>query len=369
MTADSSDEYDGDAEYLQLITNIDLNLRIADPVNTSPLPPPPRTPSPPSEYCPPPHTPSSTPSSRRPAQPHTLPVARLRTYGSTDLPHLYHYGSSTTEGVTREWSTAGTASQGVRGGHVNVIQPGRQRKPTTKKAAFVIFAGTDHGVFTTWAETEPLVCGVPCCIFRGYATVSDAHAAYEYAAARSWVRRCDGSTPQPILTIPQPAHSVDVFDRTNPLNGSDVHDDTWYIVYQGITPECQLNTLGISGALHESVIGLNKAIAKFTGAQDRNGQYRNLKWAQETIVGINTHERLEDTARMDLRRMANNIRALHSEVDGLYLLPAGVWVAHERVAECGAATKRLDESPERCGGVDWMVVWGVSVLVIQVLRL
>ncbi|KAJ7909713.1 hypothetical protein B0H13DRAFT_2330062 [Mycena leptocephala] len=106
------------------------------------------------------------------------------------------------------------------------------------------------------AETEPLVKRVSKCIFRGYSTLAEAEAAYEYAAVRSWP--------------PQVAPSTNL---TNPLNGNEDFDGRWFVVYAGITPgvyrshlECQLNTIGVRGALHESILGWSAAWRKFTEA-------------------------------------------------------------------------------------------------------
>ncbi|KAJ7087731.1 hypothetical protein C8R43DRAFT_965018 [Mycena crocata] len=146
-----------------------------------------------------------------------------------------------------------------------VPPPGKKH---VKKAAYVIYRGINIGVRLTWSETKPLVSGVSNCIFHGYASVAEAQAAFSYAQVRSWMRVIGSARAAaiPIADLPQPL-------LENPLTWSETLDDTWYIVYAGILPgvyrshlECQLNTLGISGALHESIIDQAAAFAKFAAA-------------------------------------------------------------------------------------------------------
>lgn len=82
-------------------------------------------------------------------------------------------------------------------------------------------------------ETSPLVTRVRNSIYRGYPSVAEAHAAFDYASARSWVRISYAPAVAAIPQLPHPTHSA---DRTNPLNGNVSGSDRWYIVYHGITP-------------------------------------------------------------------------------------------------------------------------------------
>ncbi|KAJ7137328.1 hypothetical protein C8R43DRAFT_955536 [Mycena crocata] len=166
-------------------------------------------------------------------------------------------------------SVAGSATQGAPRSHVHVVHHSTPtRKKHVKKAAYVIYRGINIGVRLTWSETKPLVSGVSNCIFHGYASVAEAQAAFSYAQVRSWMRVIGSARAAaiPIADLPQPL-------LENPLTWSETLDDTWYIVYAGILPgvyrshlECQLNTLGISGALHESIIDQAAAFAKFAAA-------------------------------------------------------------------------------------------------------
>ncbi|KAJ7926728.1 hypothetical protein B0H13DRAFT_2313225 [Mycena leptocephala] len=248
---DAPDEYD-DPLFNALIANLNL-CDVQLPISAGT--PPPRTPSP----RPPPYS----------ATAHTFPSIRPRTY--TCRPVIYHVVSPSQQGYTSEWSLAGSATQGVRGGHVRTVASPRQ-KQRTKKAAYVVFCGRRPGVYRLWSETESCVSGVSCCIFRGYATVEAAEAAFAYALARSWTRVSDSSIVTAIPALPQPLPEN---SGANPLHGTEALDNRWYNVYRGICPgvyrshlECQLNTVGVRGALHESVVGRATAFAKYAKARD-----------------------------------------------------------------------------------------------------
>ncbi|KAJ7176158.1 hypothetical protein C8R43DRAFT_1118685 [Mycena crocata] len=201
-----------DSDTGELLSLLD-RLNVRDSEDSPTAPPPPRTPSPPS------HHPISP--GRRAFPNHTFPSVRTRNIPSPSLrPIVPHF--SPRSAVYR-------------------------------------------------AETEPLVSGVPSCIFRGYRTVIEAQAAFEYARERHWVRVAGDPITMGIPALPQPSLS-----ETNPLNGTETVDGLWYIVYRGIFPgvyrshlECQLNTLGVRGALHESVVGPELALHKYTQANLR----------------------------------------------------------------------------------------------------
>ncbi|KAJ7436457.1 hypothetical protein B0H11DRAFT_2256162 [Mycena galericulata] len=239
-----------DAEFAALIAALHLS---------HPPSPPPRTPSP-AEIFPresPPPTPANlpprTPSPRQP---------------------LYYYESPTKSGYTDSWATAGAATQGVPGAYVEAVVSRPKKKKSKKKAAYVVFVGRRCGVFRKWSDVAPYVNGVPNAIHCGYRTVSQAEAAYAYACSKSWTR-VSGSVDIPraqdaLGALPTPAS----LDSNNPLQNDEVSDDTWYVVYRGITPgvyrsllEALLNTYGIPNALHESVDGRTEAFARFDAAR------------------------------------------------------------------------------------------------------
>jgi hypothetical protein len=76
---------------------------------------------------------------------------------------------------------------------------------------------------------------VPNNIHRGYKSVAEANAAFEYARARSWTRVADAAVVgPPIPALPMPLGIND--NHQNPLNGSETLDDFWFVVYKGICP-------------------------------------------------------------------------------------------------------------------------------------
>ncbi|KAJ7152747.1 hypothetical protein C8R43DRAFT_1127201 [Mycena crocata] len=249
---DTQDPDDG--ELLSMLDRLNLRERAAAEVVVTP----PRTPPPL------PQSPSTLPPR------HTFPSTRARTYTTPNAERstIYHIQSPNFETFTRHWSTAGAATQGVAGAHVHAVQmPSPSKYKHSKKAAYVVFVGTNYGVFLTWAETRALVNGVSGCIFRGYTTLAEARAAFAYAEARQWIRIA-GTPPTVGIDVPQPNMSYH-----NPLNGNETLDSLWYVVYRGIFPgvyrshlECQLNTLGVPGSLFESVVGQARALAKFARA-------------------------------------------------------------------------------------------------------
>ncbi|KAJ7430876.1 hypothetical protein B0H11DRAFT_2262776 [Mycena galericulata] len=239
---DSSSDYD-DAEIVALIASLDLaDLGLADAENPRAPSPPPRTPSP-----------------RLPS--HNHPTAHISHTKRPDFATRY----------TTEWSMAGSATQGVTDGRVFAVSPKRKNKKS-KKSAYVVFCGSRFGVFHSWAEVKPLVTGFSNSVFRGYNTVAEAQAAFQYALSRGWVRN-GYSTVTAISTLPTPASDL---LGDNPLNGLEPHNSTWYVVYRGITPgvyrshlESQLNTLGVRGALYESIEGKHVALEKYAAACSR----------------------------------------------------------------------------------------------------
>ncbi|KAK7007689.1 hypothetical protein R3P38DRAFT_2792515 [Favolaschia claudopus] len=128
-------------------------------------------------------------------------------------------------------------------------------------------------MWSLYILSSPLVTGISGAIFRGYRTLDEAEAAYEYALDQGWVG--DATTEPQSIPSPRPLHLGRTFD-INPLHGSDPGDDRWFVVYRGILPgvyrshlECQLNTLCVSGAVHESVVTKSEALVKYAEAVQR----------------------------------------------------------------------------------------------------
>ncbi|KAJ7886293.1 hypothetical protein B0H13DRAFT_2666737 [Mycena leptocephala] len=161
MPADSDSDYgDADTHFVALLAGLDL----ADVATESPRPP--RTPSP---TLPPLVT----------VQRHTVPSIRDRiyTFPPTERLTMYHFESPT------------------------------RRRVHNRMAAYVVFCGLRVGVFMTWRETSPLVTRVRNSIFRGYLSVAEAYAAFEYASARSWVHISNAPAVAAIPQLPQPTQT------------------------------------------------------------------------------------------------------------------------------------------------------------------
>ncbi|KAJ7025070.1 hypothetical protein C8F04DRAFT_1269682 [Mycena alexandri] len=267
-----------DDEFAALIVTLSLsNVSVASPPRTQTPPPPPSpslaSPSRARTYTDDAFAIATLSLSDDVASPLTL--ARTQTPPLPQSPSrpLYFFESPTRSGYTSSWAVAGTATQGIPGGHVHAVTKAPKKK-RTKKAAYTVFFGRVPGVFMTWAETKQLVDGVPNAIFRGYRTVAEAHAAYAYAHARSWMRVCGSalsSTPTPIPILPAPSTNS---GPLNPLHGTEALNNTWYIVYRGVLPgvyhsnlEASLNTVGIGNALYESVEGREEAFRRYREAQ------------------------------------------------------------------------------------------------------
>ncbi|KAJ7020766.1 hypothetical protein C8F04DRAFT_1274602 [Mycena alexandri] len=151
-----------------------------------------------------------------------------------------------------------------------------RKSPPRSAGGYAVFFGRQIGAFPLWDDVQPLVIGVRCSLFQGYPTLAQAQAAFDYAAHRAWVRVISPSLtltthsaipslPTPLLDSPSPLHP----DNTN-------SDGRWYVVYSGVTPgvyssylECALNTLGLSGAVHDSFGEKSLAVAAFEDARER----------------------------------------------------------------------------------------------------
>ncbi|KAJ7448469.1 hypothetical protein B0H11DRAFT_2247757 [Mycena galericulata] len=212
----------------------------------------------------------STPSPRLTTTPHVAASAPG---------NLYEYHSPTKSGRTTDWGEAAHYSQGVPGGSVqNVGKPVKHRRP--KPRAYAVFFGRQPGPYLRWSGANGAsaqVTGVSAAIHQGYASQSEAEAAFAYAQTRGWTgTRPNGSQtiPTPINSVPTPVVLPSVsFD--NPLHGIAGCDETaWYVVYAGITPgiyrsvlECSLNTLGLPSAAHQSCASREEAQQRWENAK------------------------------------------------------------------------------------------------------
>ncbi|KAK6992842.1 hypothetical protein R3P38DRAFT_3224664 [Favolaschia claudopus] len=193
---------------LELLANLNLDAGTEEPPGYSP----PRTPPPP---------PSSSGDH--------ISADPVATAPSTAT--VYHYSSPTKSGYTTKWAEAGAATQGVADSSVCKVHTGPPKTVRYKKAAYAIFAGKQD-------SAKALVIGVNNSIFRGYATIAEAQAAFAHAESRGWTRvipTTDTPAP-PIPHLPLPANPAHNSEVPNPLHGSYALDDRRFVVYRGITP-------------------------------------------------------------------------------------------------------------------------------------
>ncbi|KAJ7713594.1 hypothetical protein B0H14DRAFT_3523334 [Mycena olivaceomarginata] len=116
-------------------------------------------------------------------------------------------------------------------------------------------------------QTEALVRGVPNCIFRGYPSLSAAHAAFDYATDDCGLARLTMPVGNLSLPLPCPYPS-----RTRTLSIRSIAPKRTMTLGMlcieeslpgSIGPsalECQLNTLGVSNSMHERVVGKASAL-------------------------------------------------------------------------------------------------------------
>ncbi|KAJ6452137.1 hypothetical protein C8R47DRAFT_1169392 [Mycena vitilis] len=182
----------------------------------------------------------------------------------------YYFESPTKRGYTDEWSVAGAATQGVENAHVHRVQKAQKKRKNIK--AYVVFVGRVPGVHPSWRETANATNGVSGAIHRGYRSDQEAEDAFAYAEARGWTRVSPGPVAA-IHTLPTPLQATDS-DAPNPLNGCEELDNTWFVVFRGITPgvyrsllEALLNTVGIPNATYQTVEGRDNAFRTFAKAR------------------------------------------------------------------------------------------------------
>ncbi|KAJ7160862.1 hypothetical protein C8R46DRAFT_1038080 [Mycena filopes] len=154
----------------------------------------------------------------------------------------------------------------------------KSRSRTGKFKVYVVFRGRFIGVFDLWDDVVAATSGFRFALQQGYSSRQDAELAYQFAETHGWTSNSQTWTLTPLLSKDAPLpHPVPGKTASSPSTLS--YRETgapWYIAYRGINPgvfgtfvECALNTLGVEGALHESVPTYEEAVAKFTRASVR----------------------------------------------------------------------------------------------------
>ncbi|KAJ7713888.1 hypothetical protein DFH07DRAFT_974617 [Mycena maculata] len=175
---------------------------------------------------------------------------------------------------TVNWLEAGALTQGVRGSSARRVKnSSRKKKPA---GAYIVFYGSEVGVFREWADTKASTTGHGLAIFSGFPTVQAATAALEYARAKGWTADLE-PLPATSSPLPSPDNYAD-----NPLNIGAAGSNIWYAVARGVTPgvyrsflECGLNVSGIPGSLHCAFESREEAEAALTEAR-RAGFVRTI---------------------------------------------------------------------------------------------
>ncbi|KAJ6455533.1 hypothetical protein C8R47DRAFT_1082755 [Mycena vitilis] len=194
---------------------------------------------------------------------------------------LYRVDTLTQVQYTNHWQVSDEAahlSQGVSDARATRVA--RKPKGRCARKSYVVFFGRVPGVYKTWAEARIQVDGARGNIHQSYPSEDTAHAAFQYAQERGWVRVCTSRPPSPSLVpipIPSLPEPVGLLDTPNPLhtgsNGPASPGGRWYVVYTGVSPgvyqsslECTLNICGIPSAVHDSWECRDLAIAKYQHA-------------------------------------------------------------------------------------------------------
>ncbi|KAJ7236961.1 hypothetical protein C8J57DRAFT_1529751 [Mycena rebaudengoi] len=103
------------------------------------------------------------------------------------------------------------------------LPPQSSRNP---EPLYTVSSPSRNGTIASWAEAS-------------IETQEAAQAAFDYAVARGWTRRCMSRPPSPIsaskpLSTGAPLIPWHLSDQRNPLHGHDINlhspDNTWYVV-------------------------------------------------------------------------------------------------------------------------------------------
>ncbi|KAJ7686335.1 hypothetical protein B0H14DRAFT_2654350 [Mycena olivaceomarginata] len=165
----------------------------------------------------------------------------------------YTYYSPGRSGVSNAWSEAGHATQGVSHSSVRAVAKSKPRHPKSK--AYVVFHGLCVGVFKKWCVSQDDVVNatssVSSALQQGYASRAAAQAAYTLVQANDWTcvlptMHSSFAAPTGLTREPR-ADSELLF----PPERNDR------------CVECQLNVLGVQGAVYDSASSYQEAQLKF----------------------------------------------------------------------------------------------------------
>ncbi|KAJ7792186.1 hypothetical protein B0H14DRAFT_2624172 [Mycena olivaceomarginata] len=157
----------------------------------------------------------------------------------------YIYYSPGRSGVSNAWSEAGHATQGVSHSSVHAVAKSNPRHPKSK--AYIVFRGLHVGVFENWCISQ-----------WGYASRAAAQAAFTLAQANNWT-----------CVLPTTCSS---FAAPTGLTWEPRADNKLLCPHErnDRCVECQLNVLGVQGAVYDSTSSYQEARLKFTDAWHRS---------------------------------------------------------------------------------------------------
>ncbi|KAJ7074437.1 hypothetical protein C8F01DRAFT_1242677 [Mycena amicta] len=243
--------------------NAELRRLLARP----PPPPPAAPPSTPSRAAPPsspasPSSPSSLgSSSSTPSRPAPPPTTRA----------VYAYSSPQKSGRTSHWAEAASA-QHTPGGTAIALRKNKRKRSSRKYAAYAVIRGHEVGVQTSWAVVQQQIANFRFALQLGCKSVAEAQALVDFASAKGWTSASQGMRSRPVSRqlIPGPCTSATDLEGRPPRK----EHDPWYICYVGVNPgvyssylECALNTLGVSGNVHDHRDTFDAAVDEFMWAQ------------------------------------------------------------------------------------------------------
>ncbi|KAJ7049783.1 hypothetical protein C8F01DRAFT_1092983 [Mycena amicta] len=182
---------------------------------------------------------------------------------------VYEYASPQTSGRTSHWPKAASV-QHTPGGSAIALR--KNKKKRQKYVAYAVIRGHQTGVWTNWAQVEPLIADFRFALQFGCKSVAEAQALVNFAQAKHWTSSSTefSRRPMSLELVPTPCSSASDLEGRPPRQ----EHDPWYICYVGIHPgvyssylECALNTLGVRGNVHDHRNTFEAAAEEFMWAQ------------------------------------------------------------------------------------------------------
>ncbi|KAJ7055152.1 hypothetical protein C8F01DRAFT_1259172 [Mycena amicta] len=164
------------------------------------------------------------------------------------------------------------SAQHTPGGTAIALRKNKRKCSSRKYAAYAVIRGHEVGVQTSWAVVQQQIANFRFALQLGCKSVAEAQALVDFASAKGWTSASQGVRSRPVSRrlIPGPCTSVTDLEGRPPRK----EHDPWYICYVGVNPgvyssylECALNTLGVSGNVHDHRDTFDAAVDEFMWAQ------------------------------------------------------------------------------------------------------